>query len=35
MNLPGKNKEKPVPCEFQALRVGPYLFLTIPGEPFV
>ena len=35
VNLPGKNKEKPIPCEFQALRVGPYLFLTIPGEPFV
>ena len=23
------------PREFQALRVGPFLFLTIPGEPFV
>ena len=33
VELPGK--EKPVRCEFQALRVGPILFLTIPGEPFV
>ena len=33
MDLPGK--EKPVRCEFQALRVGPFLLLTIPGEPFV
>ncbi len=33
VDLPGK--VKPVRCEFQALRVGPFLFLTIPGEPFV
>ncbi len=33
LDLPGK--EKPVRAEFQALRVGPFLFLTIPGEPFV
>jgi hypothetical protein len=33
VDLPGK--QKPVRGEFQALRVGPYLFLTIPGEPFV
>ena len=33
VDLPGK--EKPVRCEFQALKVGPFLFLTIPGEPFV
>jgi neutral ceramidase len=33
VDLPGKDKK--VRCEFQALRVGPYLFLTIPGEPFV
>lgn len=33
VDLPGK--EKPVRSEFQALRVGPFLFLTIPGEPFV
>ena len=35
VNLPGKNKEKPIRCEFQSLSVGPYLLLTIPGEPFV
>jgi len=33
VELPGK--QKPVRCEFQALKVGPFLFLTIPGEPFV
>ena len=33
IDLPGK--EKPVRAEFQALRVGPFVFLTIPGEPFV
>jgi len=33
VELPGK--KAPVRAEFQALRVGPYLFLTIPGEPFV
>ena len=22
-------------CELQAMKVGPYLFLTLPGEPFV
>lgn len=33
VELPGK--KKPVRSEFQALRVGPFLFLTIPGEPFV
>jgi neutral ceramidase len=33
VDLPGKVRK--VRCEFQALRVGPYLFLTIPGEPFV
>ena len=26
---------KPVRCELQAMKVGPYLFLTMPGEPFV
>ena len=31
--LPGK-KEK-VACEMQAIRVGDFLFLTIPGEPMV
>jgi neutral ceramidase len=33
VDLPGK--EKPVRCELQALRVGPFLFLALPGEPFV
>ena len=33
IDLPGK--EKPVRCELQALRVGPFLFLALPGEPFV
>ncbi len=33
VDLPGK--EKPVRCELQAMRVGPFLFLALPGEPFV
>ena len=33
LELPGKTK--PVRAEFQAIRVGPYLFITLPGEPFV
>ncbi|MBS0203781.1 MAG: hypothetical protein JSS49_12830 [Planctomycetes bacterium] len=33
IDLPGK-KEKQA-CEMQALRVGDFLFLTIPGEPMV
>ncbi len=33
IQLPGK-KEK-LDCEMQALRVGEFLFLTIPGEPMV
>lgn len=33
IELPGK-KEK-IECEMQALRVGEFLFLTIPGEPMV
>jgi len=33
IELPGK-KEK-LSCDMQALRVGDYLFLTIPGEPMV
>lgn len=28
-------KEGTVKCELQALKVGPYLFLTLPGEPMV
>ncbi|WZO98330.1 hypothetical protein EP7_005390 [Isosphaeraceae bacterium EP7] len=31
--LPGK--DGPVEAEMMALKVGPYLFLTIPGEPMV
>jgi hypothetical protein len=33
IELPGK--KGPRSCEMQALRVGDYLFLTIPGEPMV
>lgn len=33
LDLPGK--ERPVRAEMQALKVGPYLFLTMPGEPMV
>jgi hypothetical protein len=33
--LPAARAGKTVRCELQALRVGPYLFLTLPGEPFV
>jgi hypothetical protein len=33
VSLPGK--EGTVRAELQALRVGPYLFLTMPGEPMV
>ncbi len=33
IDLPGK--EGPVRAELQALKVGPFLFLTMPGEPMV
>ncbi|MCA9204563.1 MAG: hypothetical protein KDA59_16025 [Planctomycetales bacterium] len=33
IELPGK-KEK-LPCEMQAMRIGDFLLLTIPGEPMV
>jgi neutral ceramidase len=33
VELPGK--EQPVRAEFMALKVGPFLFLTMPGEPMV
>lgn len=33
IELPGK--EQPVRAELQAMKVGPYLFLTMPGEPMV
>ena len=32
-DLPGK--EGPVPSELMAMKVGPFLFLTMPGEPMV
>jgi len=32
--LPGKG-DKPVRAELMALKVGPFLFLTMPGEPMV
>ncbi len=28
-------KDGPVTCELMAMKVGPYLFLTMPGEPMV
>lgn len=31
--LPGK--EKPVKAELMAMKIGPFLFLTMPGEPMV
>ena len=33
IDLPGK--EAPVPTELMAMKVGPFLFLTMPGEPMV
>jgi len=33
IDLPGK--EAPVPAELMAMKVGPFLFLTMPGEPMV
>jgi neutral ceramidase len=33
VDLPGK--DQPVRAELQALKIGPYLFLTMPGEPMV
>lgn len=35
VTLPGIKDGEKVSCELQALKVGPYLFLTLPGEPFV
>jgi hypothetical protein len=35
VEVPAAKGGKTVRCELQALRVGPYLFLTLPGEPFV
>jgi len=33
--VPSIKKGETVECELQAMKVGPYLFLTLPGEPFV
>jgi hypothetical protein len=33
--VPSIKKGETVQCELQAMKVGPYLFLTLPGEPFV
>ncbi|WP_202921453.1 hypothetical protein [Anatilimnocola aggregata] len=33
IELPGK--KEPLACEMQAMRIGDYLLLTIPGEPMV
>jgi neutral ceramidase len=35
VTLPAFKKGETVQCELQAMKVGPYLFLTLPGEPFV
>lgn len=35
VELPAAKEGKVVRCELQALKVGPYLFLTLPGEPMV
>jgi hypothetical protein len=35
VTVPSIKKGETVPCELQAMKVGPYLFLTLPGEPFV
>jgi neutral ceramidase len=34
VTLPAAKKGEAVRCELQALKVGPYLLLTLPGEPF-
>jgi hypothetical protein len=35
IELPAAKEGKVVRCELQALKVGPFLFLTLPGEPMV
>ena len=35
IEVPSIKKGETVRCELQALKVGPYLFLTLPGEPLV
>jgi neutral ceramidase len=35
VELPSKTEGEKVRCELQAMKVGPWLFLTLPGEPMV
>jgi hypothetical protein len=35
VTLPGARKGTQVRCELQALKIGPFLVLTMPGEPMV
>lgn len=35
VEVPSIRKGETVRCELQALKIGPYLLLTLPGEPFV
>lgn len=35
IEVPSIKPGETVRCELQAMKVGPYLFLTLPGEPFV
>jgi hypothetical protein len=35
ITVPSVKKGETVRCELQAMKIGPYLFLTLPGEPFV
>ncbi len=35
VELPALKEGKTVKCELQSLKIGPYLFLTLPGEPMV
>lgn len=35
VEVPPNKEGKPVRCELQALKIGPYLLLTLPGEPMV
>jgi hypothetical protein len=35
VTLPAAKGEGTVECELQALKIGPYLLLTLPGEPMV
>lgn len=35
VTVPSIKPGETIQCELQAMKVGPYLFLTLPGEPFV